>query len=798
MKDLEAAASRSIHSSRRAISEAVVERQYALRPELRDRYGERGREKCVEDTQYHLAHLSGALLASSPALFADYISWASGVMAVAAVRAEDVRENLACLRDILGDRLPDGQAHAATGYVETALGRLADTPPEVPSFLPKGGALAGVAGEYLRLLLACDRHAAGRLILGAVDSGVSIRDVYLLVFQVCQREVGRLWEAGRITVAQEHYCTAATQVIMSQLAPRLFGTERNGRRAVVTCAAGESHEVGPRMVADLLELGGWDTIYLGGNVPLRGVVQALAEHRADVLAVSATMTYHLPAVIDLIAAVRAEPACAGVRVMVGGRLFDAESGLWRRVGADGRPADADEVCRLADHLVAGPGGPAVAGLRVADGRRRDDLPALAPPGAAGDLYDEMGLLNNEVVALNRELARKNAEVERLHAQVSRQALDLTEANRHKDEFLAVLGHELRNPLAPLRNALALLGPDDPDPETVRWARDIMGRQVRHMVRLVDDLLDLSRIMQGKLDLRIERCDLASVIADAVETARPVIDAKGHALSTSLPAGPVALDADPTRLAQALVNLLNNAAKYTDPGGRIDLTARRGGAEAVVVVLDSGVGIAPELLPSIFDLFTQEGRSLSRSQGGLGIGLTLVKNLVEMHGGSVSARSEGLGRGSEFVVRLPAPAVPAPAAPQEDRRASGAGFPRRRILVVDDNVDSARSLARLLTRLYGQEVRVSHDGPEALEVAGGFLPEVVLLDIGLPGMDGNEVARRMRARPEFEGVLIVALTGWGQESDVERSKAAGFDHYLVKPASPGAILELLAAAGEGER
>ena len=796
MNDLEAAASRAILSSRRAISEAVVERQYALRTELRDRYGERGREKCVEDTQFHLAHLSGALLASSPGLFADYISWASGVMTVASVRSEDVRENLACLRDILGDRLPEGQADAAAEYVESALGRLAEAAPEATSFLPEDGALAVVAGEYLGLLLACDRHAAGRLILEAVDSGVSIRDVYLLVFQPCQREVGRLWEAGRITVAQEHYCTAATQVIMSQLAPRLFGTERNGRRAVITCVAGESHEVGPRMVADLLELGGWDTIYLGGNVPLRDVVRTLAEHRADVLAVSATMTYHLPAVIDLIAAVRAEPACAGVRVMVGGRLFDAEPGLWRRVGADGHPVEADEVCRLADRLVPEPGGPSAPGQRVAEGRRGDDRPVPAPPGAAGDLYDEMGLLNNEVVALNRELARRNAEVERLHAQVSRQAQNLTEANRHKDEFLAVLGHELRNPLAPIRNAVALLGSDDPDPETVRWARDIMGRQVRNMVRLVDDLLDLSRIMQGKLDLRTQRCDLAAVIADAVETARPVIDAKGHALSISLPGEPVPLDADPIRLAQALVNLLNNAAKYTDPGGRIDLTAVRDGAEAVVVVSDGGVGIAPELLPQVFDLFTQEGRSLSRSQGGLGIGLTLVRNLVEMHGGSVSARSEGLGRGSEFVVRLPAPAAMATTAPQEGRSASGAGYPRRRILVVDDNVDSAKSLARLLERLYGQEVRVAHDGPEALAAAEEFRPELVLLDIGLPGMDGNEVARRLRSRPEFEGTRIVALTGWGQESDVERSRAAGFDHHLVKPADTEAILELIAGMEAG--
>ena len=578
MNSPETAASRAIHSGRRAISEAVVERQYALRPELRDRYGERGREKCVEDTQHHLAHLSGALLASSPALFDDYISWASGVMSVASVRAEDVRENLACLREVLGDRLPEGQADAAAGYVGSALGRLAEAPPEVPSFLPKDGALAGVAGEFLRLLLACDRHAAGRLILDAVDSGVSIRDVYLLVFRPCQREVGRLWEAGRITVAQEHYCTAATQVIMSQLAPRLFGTERKGRRAVIACVAGEAHEVGPRMVADLLELGGWDSIFLGGNVPLRGVVQTLVEHRADLLAVSATMTYHLQAVIDLIAAVREEPACAGVRVMVGGRLFDAEPGLWRRVGADGHPADAEQLCDVADALVSERGREqAGAGVRGSSLSQSPDAHSPAPPRAQGDLYGEMGQLNNEVVALNRELARKNAEVERLHAHVSRQAQQLTEADRHKDEFLALLGHELRNPLAPLRNALALLGPDDPDPETVRWARDIMGRQVRLMVRLVDDLLDLSRIMQGKLDLRTERCDLAAVVADAVETARPVIDAKGHELSISLPAGPISLEADPTRLAQALTNLLNNAAKYAEPGGRIDLSAVRDGA-----------------------------------------------------------------------------------------------------------------------------------------------------------------------------------------------------------------------------
>jgi signal transduction histidine kinase/CheY-like chemotaxis protein len=789
MNELDVAISRAIHSRRRALSEAVVERQYALRPELRDRYGEPGREKCVEDTEFHLAHLSAALLASSPSLFANYISWAGAVMAAANIRLEDVRENLACLRDILGEQLPEGMVSAAAGYVGSALERLTDPLPEAPSFLAEDGPLAGVAGEYLRLLLACQRHAAGRLILDAVDSGVAIRDVYLQVVQPCQRELGRLWQAGRITVALEHYCTAATQLIMSQLAPRLFSTERNGRRAVIACVAGEAHEVGPRMVADLLELSGWDTIYLGANVPVRGVVQALTEHRPDLLALSVTMAYHLPAVVDLIAAVRAEPACAGVRIMVGGRLFDVEPDLRQRVGADGHAADADEACRLADRLMAGQ----VDGAARVEPWVSDLSQEAVPPAPArmpDDLYDELGRVNSEVVALNRELARKNAEVERLHAQVSRQAQDLAEADRRKNEFLAMLGHELRNPLAPLRNALALLGPDDPDRETVRWAKDLIGRQVDQIVRLVDGVLDLSRIMQGKLDLRRERVELLSVVANAVETARPTIDAKGHELTVSLPAEPVVLDADPIRLAQALTNLLINAAKYSEPGGHIALTAVREGGEVVVRVRDTGVGIAPEMLPRIFDLFMQEGRSADRSQGGLGVGLALVKSLVEMHGGGVQARSEGLGRGSEFVVRLPAPAIAAAPEPKGGRKPTEVGWPRRRILVVDDNVDSTNALAKMLTRLYSQEVRVAHDGPEALAAAGEFRPEIVLLDIGLPGMDGYEVARRLRSRPKAEGLLLVALTGWGQESDRDRAREAGFDRHLVKPVDPETLRDLL--------
>ncbi len=789
MNDSDVAISRAILSRRRTLSVDIVERHYAMRPELRDRYGERGHEKCVEDIEFHLAHLSAAILASSPALFASYIGWAGTVMSAAGIDPVDMRESLVCLQDVVAEQLSEGMADVATNYVGAALERLVELQPEVPSDLLRNEEHAELAGEYFRLLLACQRHAAGHLILNAVDSGMAIREVYLHVFQPCQRELGRLWQAGRITVAQEHYCTAATQLIMSQLAPRLFTTERNGRRAVIACVAGETHEVGTRMIADLLELAGWDTIYLGANVPVRGVVQTLVEHRADLLVSSVTMTYHLPAMIELIAAVRAEPACSAIRVMVGGRLFDAEPGLWQRVGADGHAADTDEACRLADRL-ADPNLNGVRRLEPSRNLSRETVPP-APARMSHNLYDALGRVNSEVVALNRGMARKNAEVERLHAEVSRQALDLAVADQRKNEFLAVLGHELRNPLAPLRSALALLGPDDPDIQTVRWARDVMVRQVRQMARMVDDLFDLSRIMQGKLDIQIERVNLATVVVDAVETARPVIDAKGHKLTVSLPDELVALDADPLRLAQAITNLLTNAAKYSESGGQIDLTVRREGAEVVLSVRDTGVGIAPEMLPRIFDLFMQESRSSDQSQGGMGVGLALVKSLVEMQGGGVQVRSEGPGRGSEFLVRLPAPAVEAAPVSKGGRKPINERWPQHRILVVDDNEDSAIVLGKVLKRLYGQEVEVAHDGPSALKVAQSFRPDVILLDIGLPGMDGYEVARRLRAMPGFEAVTLLALTGWGQDEDRIKSRDAGFDQHLVKPVDPESILVLLA-------
>jgi PAS domain S-box-containing protein len=370
---------------------------------------------------------------------------------------------------------------------------------------------------------------------------------------------------------------------------------------------------------------------------------------------------------------------------------------------------------------------------------------------------------------------------------------LREADRRKDEFLAMLAHELRNPLAPIRNALHLLSAPGADAAAFEQAKDVMGRQLQHLVRLVEDLLDVSRVMRGKIVLRKERVDLATVVARAVETAQPVIDAHGHELTVSLPPEPVWLEADTVRLAQVLGNLLTNAAKYTEKGGRIALLAGRTGDEVVLRVRDTGIGIEPEMLPRLFDLFVQADRSLARSQGGLGIGLALVRRLVEMHGGSVQAASEGLLRGSEFVVRLPAPAQVRQGEGAPGRAGEPAAAPPARclpILVVDDNRDTAETLA-LVLRLEGHDVRVAHDGQTALNVARSHRPAVAFLDLGMPGMDGYELCRRMRAEPTLAPMFLVALTGYGQEEDRRRSREAGFDRHLVKPVEPHSLQRVLA-------
>ncbi|TAK86408.1 MAG: PAS domain-containing hybrid sensor histidine kinase/response regulator [Betaproteobacteria bacterium] len=395
------------------------------------------------------------------------------------------------------------------------------------------------------------------------------------------------------------------------------------------------------------------------------------------------------------------------------------------------------------------------------------------------------------------IVRDITERKRLESQLHERVKELASADRQKDEFLAMLSHELRNPLAPMRNALYLLERAQQDPETMQMARDVMERQMHQLVRLVDDLLDVSRIIRGKIELRRDRIDIGAVVARAVETAQPVIDAHGHAINVSLPERPLQVEGDMVRLAQVLANLLTNAAKYSGSASRIEVIVRGEGGDALIVVRDQGVGIPHELLPRIFDLFVQGEHTLARSQGGLGIGLTLAKRLVEMHGGSVAASSAGPGRGSEFSVRLPLAPEGARADPMHAARPeTAAPGARKRLLVVDDNVDAAETIARLL-RLAGYEAECVYDGPSALEAAERREPDIVVLDIGLPGMDGYEVARRLRAR--FHRLPLIAVTGYGQDSDRKRSAQAGFNHHFTKPVDPLELERFIARlAGDTRR
>jgi PAS domain S-box-containing protein len=367
---------------------------------------------------------------------------------------------------------------------------------------------------------------------------------------------------------------------------------------------------------------------------------------------------------------------------------------------------------------------------------------------------------------------------------------LRETDRRKDEFLATLAHELRNPLAPIRQAAIISKAPNATEAQKRWSHDVISRQVHHMSLLLDDLLDISRITRGTLDLRLEATELADVIDAAVETARPSLDAKRHVFIVDRPPDPVRFMADPLRLAQVLSNLLTNAAKYTDPGGRIELRAGQTEDSIVIRVKDSGIGIPPAVAGKVFEMFAQVQSAQDRSEGGLGIGLALSKGLVELHGGRIEVTSEGTGRGSEFTVRLPRRAVPATHVQRLTSNRMAPAIPRR-VLIADDNRDGAESLGMLL-RMEGHDVLIVHDGRAAAEAFATFRPEVALLDIGMPEISGYEVARSVRQGPLGHAVTLIAITGWGKDADKARALAAGFNHHFTKPIEPEELMKVLQA------
>lgn len=426
---------------------------------------------------------------------------------------------------------------------------------------------------------------------------------------------------------------------------------------------------------------------------------------------------------------------------------------------------------------------------------------------------ELEIVNRSLQHANAELEAANRTLQSEIAERTRAEQALKEADRHKDEFLAMLAHELRNPLAPIHNAVELMRLKTLTDPQLTWARDVIARQLTSLTRLVDDLLDVSRITRGKINLTREAVELEGLIARAVETVHPLLSERRHELTLELPEAGATIFGDPTRLTQAIANVLGNAAKYTDIGGKVALVAAMGESEVEIRIRDNGIGIRPEMLPHVFELFTQLDRNDGRTQGGLGIGLALVRQLVQMHGGSVAALSDGPGKGAEFVIRLPILTEDADAAPEAGGKvvevtagadmgavvapllAAHAGRIPRRILIADDNNDALESLATLL-QLNGHEVYTATNGGTALQCAERQRPEVALLDIGMPILDGYEVAKRIRQQPWGQRITLVALTGWGQDSDRRRSREAGFDSHLVKPLDLETLTDLLARLPAG--
>ena len=441
----------------------------------------------------------------------------------------------------------------------------------------------------------------------------------------------------------------------------------------------------------------------------------------------------------------------------------------------GKPVDNPVQKVLRENIVVGLANHTE--LVARDGSRRPIEDSAAP------ILDN-GVLKGVVLVFHDVTAERAFQNER-----DRMLSSLREGDRFKDEFLAMLAHELRNPLGAILNAVTVTSRTELR-ENVEWSMDVISRQVGHLTRLIDDLLDVARISRGKIDLRREAREITAILNHAVETVRPLLEERRHTIDLALSSENLWANVDPTRFEQIVVNLLANAAKYTEDGGKIQISAEKTNEHIVISVKDSGIGIAPESLPKMFELFAQGNRSLARSEGGLGIGLTVVKNLVEMHGGEVVAQSEGIGKGSHFTVRIPAVSPLARVTSKGGQPLSNIPKTSSRILVVDDNIDTANGMAKLL-ELFGHRVSVAHTGPESIEAARVLSPEVILLDIGLPGMNGYEVAAKLRCEDCCRDAVIIAVSGYGQEEDRRRSREAGFDHHLVKPVDADVLVSIIA-------
>lgn len=730
----------------------------------------------LEQSETHILILAASIEFKSTVLLNDYVHWVTRLPESVSPYFCEISHFLDALISVVEAEFPQEVANVVQHYIDTARNSLlVDRPAEPPARVCPP--LAQLQHNYLTSLLATHRTDALNMVMKAIQSGVEIESIYLDVIQPAQHELGRLWQTGQISVAQEHYCTAATQFVMSQLQPWFLKTTSADQTLVATCVGDELHEVGLRIVADLFEVSGWNTIYLGANVPPESIAETLASSRAQILAISCTMTQHLFGMADVIRIVRSHPGCEQVKILAGGYPFNIDPYLWKRVGADAAALDGKDAIDVANRLIQSR---SQADNRSALSATPQQVEAQALSGL-NQSDDDLSRLNNSLITLQRKLNKANVELAALNKANEEKAQALQQADRRKDEFLAMLAHELRGPLAPMELAVGLLQMDDLDPSLIRESCETMKRQLDQMKHLINDLLDASRIVHGKIDLKKETLDLTHVLNRAIETVNPFIREKQQDLKLELSDTPIFLEGDEIRLTQVFANLLTNASKYTDKKGTIWLNTKQDRDAAVIEVCDNGFGIDPELLQDVFSTFTQEQRSKLHSNGGLGLGLSLVKQLVELHQGSVSADSEGADRGSVFSVRLPAleSEENCTFAESESASLSSQNIPSRRVLIIEDTAGIARMISLLFEKL-GHAPLVATSGATAIRIFQETPPEIVVLDLMLPDMSGLEVARELRRLDQKNSTLIVALTGHNDDEHRQQAQKHGCDEYFVKP------------------
>ncbi len=730
----------------------------------------------LEQSETHILILAASIEFKSTVLLNDYVHWVTRLPESVSPYFCEISHFLDALISVVEAEFPQEVANVVQHYIDTARNSLlVDRPAEPPARVCPP--LAQLQHNYLTSLLATHRTDALNMVMKAIQSGVEIESIYLDVIQPAQHELGRLWQTGQISVAQEHYCTAATQFVMSQLQPWFLKTTSADQTLVATCVGDELHEVGLRIVADLFEVSGWNTIYLGANVPPESIAETLASSRAQILAISCTMTQHLFGMADVIRIVRSHPGCEQVKILAGGYPFNIDPYLWKRVGADAAALDGKDAIDVANRLIQSR---SQTDNRSALSATPQQVEAQALSGL-NQSDDDLSRLNNSLITLQRKLNKANVELAALNKANEEKAQALQQADRRKDEFLAMLAHELRGPLAPMELAVGLLQMDDLDPSLIRESCETMKRQLDQMKHLINDLLDASRIVHGKIDLKKETLDLTHVLNRAIETVNPFIREKQQDLKLELSDTPIFLEGDEIRLTQVFANLLTNASKYTDKKGTIWLNTKQDRDAAVIEVCDNGFGIDPELLQDVFSTFTQEQRSKLHSNGGLGLGLSLVKQLVELHQGSVSADSEGADRGSVFSVRLPAleSEENCTFAESESASLSSQNIPSRRVLIIEDTAGIARMISLLFEKL-GHAPLVATSGATAIRMFQETPPEIVVLDLMLPDMSGLEVARELRRLDQKNSTLIVALTGHNDDEHRQQARKHGCDEYFVKP------------------